>query len=80
MPSIPDLCCDEVSHAEDLPGEACVFQELTADADKEVRIRRNDGGAIAKLEQQENLLLKAKIAHARQLLQHNADHSSDLLR
>ena len=63
-------------------GQGCtgVFQELTAEAGKEVRIRRNDGGANEKLEQQENLLLKAKIAHARQLLQHNADHSLDLLR
>ena len=57
-----------------------VMQELTAEAGKEVRIRRNDGEANEKLEQQENLLLKAKIAHARQLLQHNADHSLDLLR
>ena len=56
------------------------MQELTAEAGKEVRIRRNDGEANEKLEQQENLLLKAKIAHARQLLQHNADHSLDLLR
>ncbi|KAL3152989.1 hypothetical protein ABBQ38_012017 [Trebouxia sp. C0009 RCD-2024] len=57
-----------------------LLQELTAEADKEVRIRRKDGEANEKLEQQENLLLKAKIAHARQLLQHNADHSLDLLR
>lgn len=56
------------------------FQELTAEAGKEVRIRRSDGEANEKLEQQENLLLRAKIAHARQLLQQNNDQSLDLLR
>lgn len=45
-----------------------------------MRIRRNDGEANDKLEQQENLLLRAKVAHAKQLLQQNADHSLDLLR
>ena len=55
-------------------------QELTAEAGKEGRISRNDGEANEKLEQQENLLLRAKVAHARQLLQHNADQSSELLR
>ena len=57
-----------------------VFQELTAEAGKEGRIRRNDGEANEQLEQQENLLLRAKVAHARQLLQHNADQSLDLFR
>ena len=61
--SIIDMCC----------------QELTAEADKEVRIRRSDGVANEKLEQQENLLLRAKIAHAKQLL-HSGNHSLDMLR
>ena len=56
------------------------MQELTADSDKEARIRRSDGDANEKLAQQENLLLKAKVAHARQLLQRGADDGTDLLR
>ena len=55
-----------------------VVQELTADADRATPIRRNEGDANQKLAQQESLLLKAKVAHARQLL--DREDNSDLLR
>ena len=56
------------------------LQELTADADKAVHVRRSDGDASQKLMQQENLLLRAKVAHAKQMLQRNSDNSLDILR
>ena len=52
----------------------CNTQELTTDADKGVR--RSDGDASQKLMQQENLLLRAKVAHAKQMLQpHDIDQN-----
>ncbi|DBA70669.1 TPA: hypothetical protein ACH3X2_012048 [Trebouxia sp. C0005] len=56
-----------------------LLQELTADADKAVHARRSDGDASQKLMQQENLLLRAKVAHAKQMLQRNGDTNLDLL-
>lgn len=56
-----------------------LLQELTADADKAVHVRRSDGDASQKLMQQENLLLRAKVAHAKQMLQRNGDNNLDLL-
>ncbi len=56
------------------------MQELTADADKAVHVRRSDGDASQKLMQQENLLLRTKVAHAKQMLQHSDDDNQDLLR
>ena len=56
------------------------IQELTADADSAVHVRRSDGDASQKLMQQENLLLRAKVAHAKQMLQRNSDNNQDLLR
>ncbi len=43
-------------------------------------MRRSDGDASQKLMQQENLLLRAKVAHAKQMLQRNGDNSLDILR
>ena len=54
------------------------MQELTADADRTVPVRRSNGEANDKLAQQENLLLRAKVAHAKQLLE-RADDDNDLL-
>lgn len=55
------------------------MQELTADSNRAKPVRRSEGEANEKLAQQENLLLKAKVAHAKQLLE-RADEDPDLLR
>lgn len=55
------------------------MQELTADADSAMPVRRHEGDASQKLMQQENLLLRAKVAHAKQMLQ-RSDDNQDLLK
>ena len=55
------------------------MQELTADADSAMPVRRHEGDASQKLMQQENLLLRAKVAHAKQMLQ-RSDDDQDLLK